>query len=173
MLRWYSSIMMCVNVWWITDDVLVCWYRPPVQFWLREAFILKNHFFCDKCQTSSDPPPLRVTKNHPPFFTRKTLSEELNKYYPLGGLKVWPETLPQKFFSSKNTFWEAKKGEPRGQRPKDQPKTPPLENKKSLKVLQMARKGFWEVVIFLWRMGLQAPPRPGCDICHKKSGYFF
>ena len=27
-------------------------------------------------------PPLRVTKNHPPFFTQKTLSEELQNITP-------------------------------------------------------------------------------------------
>ena len=60
----------------------------------------KKTLFCDKCQTSSDPPPLRVTKNHPPFFTQKTLSEELKNTTTWSGLRPFPP----KIFSSKNTF---------------------------------------------------------------------
>ena len=37
----------------------------------------------------------------------------------------------------------------------------------------MARKGFWDVVIFLWQIRLLTPPPPVCDICHKKVGVFF
>ena len=42
---------------------------------LREAFKKKNHFFCDKCHTCSNPPPppLSVTKNHLPFLVKNGL----------------------------------------------------------------------------------------------------
>ena len=36
----------------------------------------------------------------------------------------------------------------------------------------MARKGFWDVVIFFVTTGSPDPP-PVCEICHKKSGFIF
>ena len=36
----------------------------------------------------------------------------------------------------------------------------------------MARKGFWDMVIFLVTNGSPDPPPPVCDICHKKVGFF-
>ena len=64
--------------------------------------------------------PLPVTKNHPLFFTWKTLSE------------FWPETLPP-LFLSKNKFREAKHCEPPGWRLQVHGTAldpPPLKNKR-------------------------------------------
>ena len=75
--------------------------RPCI---LRD-FIKKNHFFVTNVKPPSTPLPHRVTKNHPLFYTQKTLSEELKNINSWGGLKVWPETLPPRILSSKNRGW--------------------------------------------------------------------
>ena len=96
----------------------------------------KNHFFVTNVKPPLTPPPPRVTKNHPLFFTWKTLSEEL-KCFSLqwGSQGLACDPSPRKNFSWKIFSYKPKTVNPRGWRLQVRPLTPPLEKKKSLKML--------------------------------------
>ena len=123
-------------------------------------------------------PPLRVTKNHPLFFTRKTLSEELKRKSTWKVSRSGLRPNPPKFFSSKSTFWEAKNMNPLGWRLQNWPQTPPSpappwKPKVSTRALH-GKKRIWRRGYFFVTNWSSDPPHiPVCDICHKKSVYFF